>query len=150
MNEIDNRELRDRILKNLARQKAILRWAFFGVHAVLLFIAVVLLQSRLGDPELAAQIPSPAQDAIYVPLIFLFITLILHFVIALIDRGAADKQFARQAVAQELGNQFIEEQLGWGAEKSKRESAHLDADYVTVNDEGELVPDDEKQAKRSS
>jgi hypothetical protein len=150
MNSIDSQDLSERVQKYVQRQKAFMRWGFFVSHVFLFAISLFIGIGTFSETYWA-DIPEPLQTVMIFPLVLWFIALMFHLGSTLAGGGILDRQLAAQGVTKELGKQFIEQQLGMIGDKPKRDTSHLDADYVTINEEGELVPDGEHHhAHRSS
>jgi fumarate reductase subunit D len=149
MNDLQNQELSQRVQRRMRRRKVGGRWGALAVHTVISMIALGVLLPILNDPKLASlALPFDPQAALGVLIILLIFSLAVHLASVVIDSGLTDEKMASEALAQELGKQFIEDQLARLGEKPKRESAHLESDYVRINEEGELVPDED--ARKSS
>jgi len=130
-------DLSERVQRNIERQKSIMRWAFVVVHLLFCVFALILVTTQ--------PIPANISDLEGALLVFLVVSLFMHFMSVLISSGRMDKRFVGRAINEELGQEIMAEYLSSRMEKPKRDTAQIDADYVTVNDEGELVPDSEKR-----
>lgn len=152
MKDRQNQALNERVQKGIQRRKAIDRWGALAVHAVVAIASIIafgVLLPILDDPKVAGlSLPFNPQVMLGVLIILQVFALSVHLVSALADSGRLDKSMASEVVTRELGQQFIDDQLARQSEKPKRDSAHLESDYVTIDDEGELVPDEE--ARRHS
>ena len=138
---MNDSDLSERVRRNIERQKSIMRWAFVVVHLLFCVFALILVAT---EPFQAGATNREAQL-----LVFLLVSLFMHFMSALISSGRIDKRFVGRAVNEELGQEimadYLSKHMSGRLEKPKRDRAQIDADYVTVNDEGELVPDSEKR-----
>lgn len=147
MNDLNRQKLGEHIQNSLQRQRRIARWSAFALNAIFFLISLILVILVLSDPtSYAAAIPVESREIFIVPLALWFIAVCSHLVSALTDSGMIDREMRERAVTEALNQQIIEEALG--GEKPKRDTARLDADAVTINDEGELVPLDEVQRKQ--
>jgi hypothetical protein len=89
-----------------------------------------------------APIPTDVRDIFFIPLALWFAAVLIHLMATVFESGVADKSLAAQAAIQ-----MSEPPLSWEAEKAKRD----DTEYVTINEEGEIVPHDEQdQTDQSS
>ncbi len=149
MSDINDPELYERVEQNVKRQKSNLRWTAFGLNAASFLLYLIFLIVSLSDPTSPiANIPPQRWEVFVVPLGLWLIVLGVHFGSAWADSGKSDKEFAARAMNQELGRQILDEALRRAAGKPKRDTSRLEDNYVTINDEGEIVPLKEAEDQR--
>lgn len=152
MNEIDYQDLAQRVDKNVKNQKAATRWVFFGFNVVFFLLSLFITMSVFSQNAvlLTPEIREALDGAIAAPFAFWAMTILFNLMSALFDSGVFDKNLRATATTQALSEQLNETALQQMSEKSKRNSARLESDAVTINDEGELVPLDEEPQGRSA
>jgi hypothetical protein len=151
MSDIHDPEFYERVEQNVKRQKRNLRWTAFGLNAAAFLFYVFFLIASQSDPTSPiANIPPQRWEVLVVPLGLWLIVLGVHFGSVWADSGKTDKEMMARAMTQELGQQVMDEALRRSMNKPKRDTSHLDEDYVTINDEGEIVPLNEAENERRS
>jgi hypothetical protein len=151
MQEINSPSLRERVEKRVKGRKQTVRWVFFIVSLIVTLIFTGIAWGvAASDPAIWETIfreDSAGALVLIFPTLAGFMSLLYHFLSLAMDSGMGERQMRAQILTEELGQSLLEDQLREveDREKRKRDAARLDADAVTINDEGELVPLDETQ-----
>ena len=151
MNELHDPDFYERVEQNVKRQKRNLRWTAFGLNAAAFVIYVLFLIASVSNPDSPLfNIPPQSWEVFVVPLGLWLIVLGVHFGSVWADSGKSDKDMTARAMNQELGQQVMNEALRRAVNKPKRDTARLEDRFMTINDEGEIVPLDEIEDEQRS
>lgn len=144
LNNLDRKELRRRVEKEVSRQKMLMRGIFFGVNLLLYVVFMIIgwglfLTSNVTLPPVApGQDSDPVTGAMIMLSVAGFIGVLFQFIALMVETNAGSRQIRDRAMARILSEQLLDVDDEDAADEKEKRAMRL-------SDDGELeeVAEDE-------
>jgi len=140
----DQEDLEVRIDHAVQQRKRLLRYIMLGTSTFLYVLFMALMWGiYLTDEPIRNSITDLEQVAglLVLPTVGWLVTLILVGVAQMADTRFMEEAIRRDVMGRELSQQLVERYMAEQAGKAKRDdSADDEEPYVTISDDGELIP----------
>ncbi len=143
MSEFEHDDLMNRIDRAVQQRKRLLRYIMLGTSTFLYVLFMALMWGIfLTDEPIRNSITDLEQVAglLVLPTVGWLVTLILVGVAQMADTRFMEEAIRREVMGRELSRELVERYMAERAGKAKRDDSAADEPYVTVSDDGELIP----------
>lgn len=139
----DYEDFEERIDRAVRQRKCLLRYIMLGTSTFLYVLFMALMWGIfLTDEPIRSSITDLEQVAglLVLPTVGWLVSLILIGIAQIADARFMEEFIRRDIMGRELSQQLVERYMAEQADKAKRHDSAHEEPYVTVSDDGELIP----------